>query len=90
SSGLLAAETNTVQSVDGKNITVLKYNEPPESRKLVLGWLLYVIKGGEILETIAEVLHIQRQSAYLIGRDHLVADIPIEHPSCSKQRAVIQ
>lgn len=46
-SGLLAAETNTVQSVDGKNSTVLKYNEPPEARKPVVGWRLYVFKGDE-------------------------------------------
>ncbi|KAL0581165.1 hypothetical protein V5O48_000855 [Marasmius crinis-equi] len=46
-SGLLAAETNTVKSVDGKNSTVLKYNEPPEARKPVLGWRLYVFKGSE-------------------------------------------
>ena len=38
----------------------------------------------------AELLHIHRQSAYLIGRDRTVADIPLEHPSCSKQHAVIQ
>lgn len=37
-----------------------------------------------------ELLHIHRQSAYLIGRDRLVADIAIDHPSCSKQHAVIQ
>lgn len=45
-SGLLAAETNTVKAVDG-NSTVLKYNEPPEARKPVLGWRLYVFKGSE-------------------------------------------
>jgi len=27
---------------------------------------------------------------WLIGRDRLVADIPVDHPSCSKQHAVIQ
>lgn len=85
-SGLLAAETNTVKSIDGKNSTVLKYNEPPEARKPVLGWRLYVFKGSEQVE----LLHIQRQSAYLFGRDRLVADIPVDHPSCSKQHAVIQ
>lgn len=46
-SGLLAAETNTVQSVDGSNKTVLKYNEPPEARKPLLAWRLYVFKGSE-------------------------------------------
>lgn len=31
-----------------------------------------------------------RQSCYLLGRDRAVVDIPTEHPSCSKQHAVIQ
>ncbi|KAJ7781777.1 SMAD/FHA domain-containing protein [Mycena maculata] len=84
-SGLLAAETNTVKAVNGDS-TVLKYNEPPEARKPVLGWRLYVFKGSEQVE----LLHIHRQSAYLIGRDRLVADIAVDHPSCSKQHAVIQ
>ena len=38
----IPAETNTVKSVDGKNSTVLKYNEPPEARKPSLNWRLYV------------------------------------------------
>ncbi|KAG8214599.1 SMAD/FHA domain-containing protein, partial [Butyriboletus roseoflavus] len=84
-SGLLAAATNTVKATDGTS-TVLKYNEPPEARKPTLGWRLYVFKGSEQ----TELLHIHRQSAYLIGRDRTVADIFIEHPSCSKQHAVIQ
>ncbi|RDB14750.1 Smad nuclear-interacting protein 1 [Hypsizygus marmoreus] len=84
-SGLLAAETNTVMALDGSS-TVLKYNEPPEARKPVLGWRLYVFKGSEQVE----LLHVHRQSAYLIGRDRLVADIAVDHPSCSKQHAVIQ
>ena len=37
-----------------------------------------------------DLLHIQRQSAYLIGRDRAVVDIAVDHPSCSKQHAVIQ
>lgn len=45
-SGLLAAETNTVRAVNGDS-TVLKYNEPPEARKPILGWRLYVFKGSE-------------------------------------------
>jgi smad nuclear-interacting protein 1 len=40
-SGALAAETNTFQGV------VLKYNEPPEARKPVRNWRLYVFKGKE-------------------------------------------
>ncbi|KIY45187.1 SMAD/FHA domain-containing protein [Fistulina hepatica ATCC 64428] len=84
-SGLLAAETNTVKAIDGRS-TVLKYNEPPEARKPLVGWRLYVFKGEEQVE----MLHIQRQSCYLVGRDRLVADIAVDHPSCSKQHAVIQ
>ncbi|KAF8264761.1 SMAD/FHA domain-containing protein [Lactarius quietus] len=84
-SGLLAAATNTVKNSDGTS-TLLKYNEPPEARKPLVGWRLYVFKGEEQLE----LLHIHRQSAYLVGRDRMVADIPLEHPSCSKQHAVIQ
>lgn len=84
-SGLLAAETNTVRAANGDS-TVLKYNEPPEARKPVLGWRLYVFKGSEQVE----LLHIHRQSAYLLGRDRLVADIAVDHPSCSKQHAAIQ
>lgn len=84
-SGLLAAATKTVKNTDGTS-TVLKYHEPPEARKPVLGWRLYVFKGSEQVD----LLHIHRQSAYLIGRDRAVADISIDHPSCSKQHAVIQ
>ncbi|KAI8969627.1 SMAD/FHA domain-containing protein [Trametes punicea] len=84
-SGLLAAETKTVKRADGTN-TVLKYHEPPEARKPSVGWRLYVFKGKEQVD----LLHIHRQSAYLIGRDRAVVDIAVEHPSCSKQHAVIQ
>lgn len=45
-SGLLAAETNTVKATDGTS-TVLKYNEPPEARKPVVGWRLYGFKDSE-------------------------------------------
>ncbi|KAI0801958.1 SMAD/FHA domain-containing protein [Irpex lacteus] len=84
-SGLLAAATKTVKHADGTG-TVLKYHEPPEARKPVVGWRLYVFKGKEQ----TDLLHIHRQSAYLIGRDRLVVDITVDHPSCSKQHAVIQ
>jgi smad nuclear-interacting protein 1 len=40
-SGLLAKETNTVKGVE------LKYNEPPEARKPLMNWRLYVFKGKE-------------------------------------------
>jgi smad nuclear-interacting protein 1 len=45
-SGLLAAATKTVKTGEG-NIVVLKYHEPPEARKPLLGWRLYAFKGNE-------------------------------------------
>jgi len=79
-SGALAAETNLFRGV------VLKYNEPPEARKPNKNWRLYAFKNG----TEVELYHLSQQSAYLIGRDKAVADIEIQHPSASKQHAVIQ
>ncbi|KAG0308831.1 hypothetical protein BGZ98_006612 [Dissophora globulifera] len=80
-SGALAAETNT--TVSG---TLLKYNEPAEARKPKQRWRLYVFKGDKEID----LLHIHRQSAFLFGRDRNVVDIPLDHPSCSKQHAVLQ
>jgi len=62
----------------------------------------------ELLMMVPDLIHIYRQSAYLVGRDTVVrtspfckctsigssqqqvTDIPIAHPSCSKQHAAIQ
>lgn len=79
-SGKLTEDTNTYRGV------VIKYNEPPEARKPRKRWRLYPFKGDESLP----MLPIHRQSAYLLGRDRKVADIPTDHPSCSKQHAVFQ
>ncbi|OMO80612.1 hypothetical protein CCACVL1_12866 [Corchorus capsularis] len=80
-SGKLAAETNRVRGV------TLLFNEPPDARKPDIRWRLYVFKAGDVLN---EPLYIHRQSCYLFGRERRVADIPTDHPSCSKQHAVIQ
>ncbi|XP_038998119.1 FHA domain-containing protein DDL-like isoform X2 [Hibiscus syriacus] len=80
-SGKLAAETNRVRGV------TLLFNEPPDARKPNIRWRLYVFKAGEVLN---EPLYIHRQSCYLFGRERRVADVPTDHPSCSKQHAVIQ
>ncbi|XVF34053.1 hypothetical protein REPUB_Repub18cG0023700 [Reevesia pubescens] len=80
-SGKLAAETNRVRGV------TLLFNEPPDARKPNIRWRLYVFKAGEVLN---EPLYIHCQSCYLFGRERRVADIPTDHPSCSKQHAVIQ
>lgn len=80
-SGKLAAETNRVRGI------TLLFNEPPEARKPNIRWRLYVLKNGDVLN---EPLYVHRQSCYLFGRERRVADIPTDHPSCSKQHAVLQ
>ena len=79
-SGKLTEDTNTYKGI------VINYNEPPEARKPKKKWRLYPFKGDETLP----VLHLHRQSAFLLGRERKVADIPIDHPSCSKQHAALQ
>ncbi|XP_058063563.1 probable serine/threonine-protein kinase DDB_G0280133 isoform X2 [Anopheles bellator] len=79
-SGKLTEETNKVNGV------VIMYSEPPGARKPKRRWRLYPFKGDQALPT----LYIHRQSCYLIGRDRKICDLPIDHPSCSKQHAVIQ
>ncbi|OJD15602.1 hypothetical protein AJ78_04155 [Emergomyces pasteurianus Ep9510] len=86
--GRLAAETNTVKSGDGLTSVVLKYHEPPEARKPPAKdpWRLYIFKGEDLLETIP----LGGRSCWLIGRERLVVDLPVDHPSCSKQHAALQ
>ncbi|EZA49766.1 hypothetical protein DMN91_003350 [Ooceraea biroi] len=79
-SGKLTEDANTVNGV------VIKYSEPQDARKPKRRWRLYPFKGEKALPT----LYIHRQSAYLMGRDRKVADIPLDHPSCSKQHAALQ
>lgn len=79
-SGALAKDTNTFKGV------VIKYSEPPEAQKPDKRWFLYPFKGDESLDPIP----LYRQSAFLIGKDRSIADIPVDHPSCSRQHAVIQ
>ncbi|KAI9743260.1 MAG: hypothetical protein M1818_003106 [Claussenomyces sp. TS43310] len=86
-SGLLAAASNTVAQVDGTAI-VLKYHEPPEARKPPKKdqWKLFVFKGSDIVDTI----DLSLRSCWLVGREVTVVDLLAEHPSISKQHAVIQ
>ncbi|MCJ1287210.1 hypothetical protein MMC26_006558 [Xylographa opegraphella] len=83
-SGLLAAETNTVANT----AIILKYNEPPEARlpPVSARWRLYVFKGTATLDT----LPLHTRSCWLFGRESAVVDYVTEHPSCSKQHAVVQ
>ena len=65
SSGLLHKDQNSYNGV------VLKYSEPPEARKTNKKLRLYIFKGDEQID----LLHINKQSAYLVGRDRLVIKI---------------
>ncbi|KAG5944389.1 hypothetical protein E4U53_006890 [Claviceps sorghi] len=86
-SGVLAAASNSVAQADGTSI-VLKYHEPSEARKPPARdeWKLFIFKGNDIVDTIDLGL----RSCWLIGRETAVVDLPAEHPSISKQHAVIQ
>lgn len=66
----------------------MKYHEPAEARKAPASqtWRLYVFNGDEIVDT----LDLFSQSCWLFGREASVCDYLVEHPSCSKQHAVIQ
>lgn len=85
--GLLAAASNSVVQADGTAIA-LKYHEPAEARKPPARdeWKLFVFKGEEILETI----NLSLRSCWLVGKEVAVVDMPAEHPSVSRQHAVIQ
>ena len=84
--GLLAAETKKVTT--GSTAIVLKYHEPPEARlpPSSAAWRLYIFKGKDLLET----LELHTRSCWLFGRERAVVDVPVEHPSASKQHAVVQ
>jgi smad nuclear-interacting protein 1 len=72
---------------DGTTVT-LKYHEPPEARKPSPRdeWKLFVFKGPDIIDTI----ELSSRSCWLVGREAAIVDLLAEHPSVSKQHAVIQ
>lgn len=65
----------------------LKHAEPPEASTPVgQDWRVYALEGEEVLGTF----YVAHRSCFLWGRDSRVADLPVEHASCSKQHAVLQ
>lgn len=68
--------------------TVLKYHEPAEARKPPTKeqWRMYVFRQKDLVDTI----YLFQRSCWLVGRDKTVTDLPLDHPSISKQHAVIQ
>jgi smad nuclear-interacting protein 1 len=80
-SGLLTAGMNMRHGIE------IKYLEPPDAKVPTRRWRLYVFKDGKPQE---DPLRLYSKSYFLLGRDRIVVDIPTDHPSCSKQHAVIQ
>lgn len=85
--GHLAAASNSVTQADGTTVT-LKYHEPPEARKPPARdqWKLFVFKSSDVVDTI----DLNNRSCWLVGRETAVVDLLAEHPSISKQHAVVQ
>ena len=84
-SGALTKDVSAgLVTISGKK---LKFVEPPEARIPDKKWRLHVFKGDK---EMCEPLRLHRQSSFLIGKDKEIAEIYVEHPSCSKQHAVIQ
>jgi smad nuclear-interacting protein 1 len=100
-SGNLAVEANTVQGVVLKYSEPMETHLPSlqwrlyvfkgeeqigkqnPSRKTILLMKLMVV-------FFSDLLHVHKQTAYTFGREKSAVDILIEHPSCSKQHAVLQ
>lgn len=69
-----------------KNV-IVKYREPPEAMPPKKHWKLYLITGAGSYSK----LHINTESAYLIGRDKRTeVDFVLDHPSCSRRHAILQ
>lgn len=83
-SGKLAEEANSVNGVPRV------YSEPSDTAVPPRGWRLYVFKGDSIADNRRPYVELHKQSAFLLGKDTRVVDIPAEHPSCSRQHAVVQ
>ncbi|GAX23954.1 smad nuclear-interacting protein 1 [Fistulifera solaris] len=84
-SGALTKDSRTGNIYKG---VLLKFQEPPEARTPNTLWRFYVFKEDN--PDPIETLHVSKQSAFLIGRNAEIADIVVQHPSCSSQHAVLQ
>ena len=67
---------------------------PWRAQGLLAGGLLFSERRVSVAcaagALFGDPLYIHRQSSYLFGREHRVVDVPTDHPSCSKQHAVLQ
>mmetsp|Transcript_115401 Transcript_115401/g.320863 ORF Transcript_115401/g.320863 Transcript_115401/m.320863 type:complete len:185 (+) Transcript_115401:477-1031(+) len=79
-SGLLGLEDNA------KNGVPLKFTTPAEARMPNIKWRIYVFAKQQ---EKPKIIHIHRLMGVLFGKDRRVVDIPTDHPTCSKQHAVL-
>lgn len=83
-SGLLALEDNA------KNGIPLKFTVPAEARRPATKWRLYVFsKENEKRNEGPKIIQIHKNVGYLFGKDRRIVDVPTDHPTCSKQHAVL-
>ena len=68
---------------------MLKYAPPADAALPTLHYRLYAFSSSSS-SAPPTTLHLHRQSLYSVGRDASVSDLVIEHPSVSKQHAVLQ
>merc|ERR1712112_707285 len=78
-SGLLAMEDNS------RNGVALNFTEPPDAVEPTNKWRFYIFKKGEE----QNIIHVHRKSGFLFGKDRRVVDVATDHPTCSKQHAVM-
>ncbi|KAF4710627.1 hypothetical protein FOZ63_018871 [Perkinsus olseni] len=92
-SGLLAEEQNS------KNGIALMFSQPADAAMPTDAWRLYENRDEAQNGDGDKILHIHRKSCYLFGKDRRLTDcndeaplcfVPIDHPTCSRQHAVIQ
>ena len=84
-SSLLRQEANA-----NERGTFIDYDEPEDKcapERYGLRLRLHTFKGDEEIE---KPISLAYKSRYIFGRDRDAVDIPTDHPSCSKQHAVLQ
>ena len=97
-SDIVSESRNFIPSGKLKEDTALKYkgrvlmfDEPQDAAVPVFKkdgrWRIYIFKAKE---RIGEPLILQNGSCFLLGRDREIVDIPLDHPTCSAQHAVLQ
>jgi smad nuclear-interacting protein 1 len=79
--GLLTKGMNVVNGVE------VAYVPPLDAKEPSVRWRLYVFRGKEAID---EPIRLYGRAHFLFGRDRVVVDVPTDHPSCSKQHAVVQ